>query len=51
MTALPGLADMARTATISDCGTYRYDLTRQWAKSGPWIVWAMLNAGGHPLCE
>lgn len=37
------LADgMERTATISPCGTYRYDLTRRWA-DGPTALWVMLN--------
>lgn len=31
-----------RTATISPCGTYRYDLTRRWA-DGPIALWIMLN--------
>lgn len=31
-----------RTATISPCGTYRYDLTRRWA-DGPTALWVMLN--------
>ena len=33
---------MERTATISDCGRYRYDLTRRWA-DGPTALWVMLN--------
>lgn len=34
--------DAERTAVLSDCGTYRYRLTRRWA-SGPCDVWVMLN--------
>lgn len=29
-------------ATISPCGTYRYDLTRRWG-DGPTATWVMLN--------
>lgn len=38
--AVTGL--MERTATISDCGTYRYDLTRRWS-DGPLVAWVGLN--------
>ena len=31
------------TATISDCGLYRYDLVRQWSAEGVGIVFVMLN--------
>ena len=34
--------EMQRTATISPCGRYRYDLTRRWA-AGPTALWVMLN--------
>lgn len=33
---------MNRTATLSDCGAYRYDLTRRWAP-GPTALFVMLN--------
>ena len=33
---------MLRTATVSPCGTYRYDLTRHWAETPP-VLWVMLN--------
>ncbi len=29
-------------ATLSECGTYRYDLSRRWA-GGPLALWLMLN--------
>jgi len=38
--ALPGLGD--RSAVVSPCGTYRYELRRQWAK-GLVCTWIMLN--------
>ncbi len=41
MTRLPGM-DAERTATISDDGLYRYDLTRRW-DDRPWALWVMLN--------
>lgn len=31
-----------KTATLSECGTYRYDLTRSWG-DGPWVTFVMLN--------
>jgi hypothetical protein len=31
------------TATFSDCGLYRYQLTRAWDSSLPRIYWLMLN--------
>lgn len=31
-----------RTAILSDCGRYRYSLTRQWG-AGPRVCWLMLN--------
>ena len=34
--------EMVRTATISDDGLYRYDLTRRWGE-GPVVLWIMLN--------
>jgi hypothetical protein len=33
---------MGRTAVLSDCGTYRYQLGRRWG-DGPAVVWVMLN--------
>jgi hypothetical protein len=36
------MTDMKRTAVISDCRLYRYQLTRRWGP-GPAIVWIMLN--------
>lgn len=33
---------MEKSAVISDCGTYRYLLTRRW-ESGPSMLWIMLN--------
>lgn len=32
----------AADAVLSDCGLYRYELTRSWA-SGPRVCWIMLN--------
>lgn len=34
--------EMEKTAIISDCGLYRYQLTRRWG-TGPAVVWIMLN--------
>ena len=34
---------MIHTAKISDCGKYRYALTRQWAGSGGGVTFIMLN--------
>ena len=34
---------MIRKATISECGKYRYTLTRQWDYSKPLLCWIMLN--------
>jgi hypothetical protein len=33
---------MTMTAVLSDCGTYRYRLTREWGDGGR-VVWVMLN--------
>jgi len=33
---------VAWVAVLSDCGTYRYVLTRRWAE-GPVLGWVMLN--------
>lgn len=38
--------EMQKRAFISDCGLYRYRLTRTWDKSLPEIVWIMLNPLG-----
>ncbi len=35
--------DMKKTALISDCGLYRYELTRVWQKGAPLLVTCMLN--------
>lgn len=32
-----------KTAFLSDCGTYRYELTRTWNEDGMRICWLMLN--------
>lgn len=34
---------MKRSAWISGCGTYRYDLTRHWDDDKPAVTWIMLN--------
>lgn len=34
---------MKRTATISECGQYRYRLTRTWGSSLQQLIWCMLN--------
>lgn len=34
---------MERHATLSDCGTYRYDLHRRWGDAGAPVCWVMLN--------
>lgn len=34
---------MNKAASISECGRYRYSLTRQWDKSLPCVVFVMLN--------
>lgn len=30
-------------ATVSECGKYRFDLTRVWCGTGPTALWIMLN--------
>jgi hypothetical protein len=32
-----------RDASISDCGKYRWSLTRSWNFNGKWLGWIMLN--------
>ena len=34
---------MIRTAIISDCGTYRYALSREWDATAPFAAFVMLN--------
>ena len=34
---------MISTATISDCGLYRYDLQKIWQPRNGWVCWIMLN--------
>jgi hypothetical protein len=34
---------MIRTATLSPCGLYRYELGRRWADEGLRVLWVMLN--------
>lgn len=34
--------DQARSAVLSPCGTYRYELARRWS-NGPLVSWIMLN--------
>ncbi|MFC7261511.1 DUF1643 domain-containing protein [Streptomyces lutosisoli] len=36
-------ADIQRTASLSDCGAYRYLLVREWADSGRTAVFVLLN--------
>ncbi len=31
------------TADVSECGKYRYSLSRIWDDSKPWLCWIMLN--------
>ncbi len=35
--------DVDSVAVFSACGTWRYELTRQWAQAGPRVAWVMLN--------
>jgi hypothetical protein len=39
---LPGLELTEGSARFSDCGRYRYELTRRWS-DGPLALWIMLN--------
>jgi hypothetical protein len=36
------ITEVVKTAQISDCGTYRYELTRRWGP-GARVCWIMLN--------
>jgi hypothetical protein len=40
---LPLLATEVADAVLSDCGTYRYRLTRRWDDKLPALGWVMLN--------
>jgi len=42
MTQYP-LTDMVRDATFSECGEYRYSLSRVWNDRGPQMTFIMLN--------
>lgn len=35
--------DEIRSATLSECGTYRYELSRVWSLDGPRVLFVMLN--------
>jgi hypothetical protein len=39
----PMTPDMLRSAVVSDCGAYRYELTRRWDITLPRVGWIMLN--------
>lgn len=39
----PPFVDDSSGAVISDCGTYRYRLSRKWDASLPTLAWIMLN--------
>lgn len=39
-----------RTARLSACGRYRYELTRRWA-DGPTVLWIMLNPSTADAAE
>lgn len=41
--ALPGLDSVDKTARLSDCGRYRYRLTRTWDRGLPPLGFVMLN--------
>src|SRR5687768_14824465 len=41
--ALPGSSPVERDARFSDCGTYRYNLTRLWDARLIRVCWVMLN--------
>ena len=40
---LPGLESEFRSARVSPCGKYRYDLVRTWDETLPLALWIMLN--------
>jgi hypothetical protein len=43
MSTLFETATIRRDAELSDCGRYRYSLTRVWDESLPQVCWIMLN--------
>ena len=42
---------MMRTAEISECGRYRYRLTRRWDESRPAVMFVMLNPSTADACQ
>ena len=37
------MAEMTRSAVLSECHRYRYALTRRWDEGGEAVLWVMLN--------